>query len=93
MKIAFAGTGYINKIHARAAQNCGLELVAVVNHKPESMAQFAVDFGIPRQYETVEAMLVDGDVDTLVVSTPNYRPGSRCACDGREANGDERRRS
>ena len=65
MKIAFAGTGYINKIHARAAQNCGAELVAVVNHKPESMVQFAANFGIPHQYETVEAMLANGGVDAL----------------------------
>lgn len=72
MKISFAGTGYINKIHARAARNCGLELTAVVNHKPESMAQFAAEFGIPRQYATVEAMLADGGADALVVSTPNY---------------------
>ena len=72
MKIAFAGTGYINKIHARAARNCGLELEAVVNHRAVSMAQFAADFGIPRQYKTVEAMLSDGDVDALVISTPNY---------------------
>jgi len=72
MKIAFAGTGYINKIHARAARNCNLELAAVVNHKPESMAHFAADFGIPRQYATVEEMLADGSVDALVVSTPNY---------------------
>ena len=28
MKIGFAGTGYINKIHAQAAQTLGLELVA-----------------------------------------------------------------
>ena len=72
MQIAFTGTGYINKIHARAAQNCNLELKAVVNHKPESMAQFAVDFDVPSQYETVEAMLAAGGVDALVVSTPNY---------------------
>jgi predicted dehydrogenase len=72
MKVAFAGTGYINKIHARAARNCGLESVAVVNHHAESMAQFAADFSIPRQYKTVEAMLADGNVDALVVSTPNY---------------------
>lgn len=71
MKFAFAGTGYINKIHARAAQNCGLELAAVINHKPDTMAQFAADFDIPRQYATVEAMLADGGVDALVVSTPN----------------------
>jgi predicted dehydrogenase len=72
LKIAFAGTGYINKIHARSARNCGLDLAAVVNHRPESMAQFAADFGIPRQYATVEAMLAESGVDALVVSTPNY---------------------
>jgi len=72
MRIAFAGTGYINKIHARAAQNCGAELVAVVNHKAESMATFSKEFGIPRQYETMEALLKDGNVDALIVATPNY---------------------
>jgi len=72
MKFAFAGTGYINKVHARAAQDCGVELAAVVNHKPESMAAFANEFGIPRQYKTVEALLKDGKVDALIVSTPNY---------------------
>ncbi len=72
MKIAFAGTGYINKIHAQAAQNLGLELAAVVNHKPNSMAEFGQRFGISRQYETLEALLKDGNVDALVVGTPNY---------------------
>ena len=72
LRIAFAGTGGINKVHARAAQSLGLDLVAAVNHRPESMARFAKDFGIPRQYGTVEDLLKDGNVDALVVSTPNY---------------------
>ncbi|MFN8381912.1 MAG: Gfo/Idh/MocA family oxidoreductase [Anaerolineales bacterium] len=72
MKIAFAGTGYINKVHARAAQACGLELAAVVNHKAESMAAFGKEFGIVRQYNDLESMLKDGHIDALVVSTPNY---------------------
>lgn len=72
MKIAFAGTGYINKVHARAARSAGAELAAVVNHRPESMAAFAAEFDIPRQYANVETLLRDGDVDALVVSTPNY---------------------
>jgi predicted dehydrogenase len=72
MKIAFAGTGYINKIHAQAAQNLGLELEAVVNHKADSMIEFGKQYGIGRQYESVEALLKDGNVDALVVSTPNY---------------------
>ncbi|HUH95839.1 MAG TPA: Gfo/Idh/MocA family oxidoreductase [Anaerolineales bacterium] len=72
LKIAFAGTGYINQVHARAAQACGLELWAVVNHRPESMAAFAGQFHIPRQYATVEALLKEGRVEAIVVSTPNY---------------------
>jgi predicted dehydrogenase len=72
VKIAFAGTGYINKVHARAAQTAGLELAAVVNHKADSMVEFGKQFGILRQYETVEELLKDGNVDALVVSTPNY---------------------
>src|SRR6185369_17573952 len=72
MRIAFAGTGGINKTHARAAKKLGLELVAAVNHRPESMAAFADEFGIPRRYATLEDLLKDGDVDALVVSTPNY---------------------
>lgn len=72
MKIAFAGTGGINKVHARAAQTLGLELEAAVNHRPESMAAFCQEFGIPRQYATVEELLKDDNIDALVVSTPNY---------------------
>jgi predicted dehydrogenase len=72
MRIAFAGTGYINKVHARAAQTAGLELVAVVNHKKDSMIEFGKQFNIARQYKKLEDMLKDGNVDAVVVSTPNY---------------------
>lgn len=73
IKLAFAGTGYISKIHARAAQKLpDVALVAVVNHRPDSMAVYAEEFQIPRQYATIEALLADGQVDALVISTPNY---------------------
>ena len=65
MKIAFAGTGYINKVHAQAAQNLGLELVAVVNHKADSMIEFGKRFGMARQYETVEALAGTVQMDKL----------------------------
>ena len=73
IKIAFTGTGYIARIHARAAQAlAGVELVAVVNHRPDSMRDFAQAFGIKRQYATLEALLSDGDVDAVSINTPNY---------------------
>ena len=70
-QIAFAGTGYIAKIHAQAARNCGASLAAVVNHRAESMTAFAREWRIPRQYTSLDALLTDGGVDALVISTPN----------------------
>lgn len=73
VRIGFTGTGYISQIHARAAQSLTeVELVAVVNHRPESMAAFAAEFGIQRQYSAVAELLSDGEIDALCVSTPNY---------------------
>lgn len=73
IKLAFTGTGYIAKIHARAAQRIeDVELTAVVNHRPESMAAFAQEFGIPRQYATIHDLLAAGDVDAISINTPNY---------------------
>jgi len=73
LQVAFAGTGHISRVHARAAQSIGgVELTAVVNHRPESMADFAAQFGIQRQFALVEDLLRAGGVDVLVVSTPNY---------------------
>ena len=77
LKIAFAGTGFINKVHAQAAQNLGLELAAVVNHNIDSMVEFGKRFGITGQYESIDALLKDGNVDALVVSTPNYLHASQ----------------
>jgi predicted dehydrogenase len=73
IKLAIVGTGYIAKTHAQAAQALAdVELVAVVNHRSESMAEFARQFGITRQYATVEDLLADGNVDALSINTPNY---------------------
>jgi predicted dehydrogenase len=73
IKIGFTGTGYISKIHALAAQKLpDVQLTAVVNHRRESMAEFAKTFNISRQYQNITALLQDGDIDAVVISTPNY---------------------
>jgi predicted dehydrogenase len=78
LRIAFTGTGYISRIHARAAQKLAdVELAAVVNHKPESMAKFAAEFNIPDQHPNVDSLLREGGIDCLMVSTPNYMHASQ----------------
>ena len=72
MKIGFAGAGYIINIHAKAAQNNGVELAAVAEKFAEKAEPFVKKFHIKKQYETVEQMLAAGEVDALVIGTPNF---------------------
>jgi predicted dehydrogenase len=73
IKLAFTGTGYIAKVHAQAARSLpDVELVAVVNHRPDSRAAFAAQFGIPRQYDTIAGLLAAGEVNAVSINTPNY---------------------
>lgn len=73
LRLAFSGTGYISRIHAQAARSqSDVELSAVVNHRPESMAAFAGQYEILRQYRRISDLLADGGIDALVVCTPNY---------------------
>src|ERR1041384_3611630 len=73
MKIAFAGAGYIINIHAKAAQaQESVELAAVVEKYSDKSAGLSKIFGIGKRYETVEQMIEAGDVDALVIGTPNF---------------------
>ena len=72
IRLAFTGTGSISKVHAASARAAGAELVAAVNHRPESMGKFAAEFNIPRQYANLRDLLKDGSVDAVVIGTPNY---------------------
>lgn len=72
MHVALIGTGGIAKTHARAMQAIDtVELVALVNHRPESMAIFGEQFNVTRQYATIEDLLSAGDVDAVIICTPN----------------------
>jgi predicted dehydrogenase len=72
MKFAIIGAGYIAAIHARAVQNCGAQVAAVVDKFTDKSAAFASRFGNCRQYSTVEDLLKDGGADAMVIGTPNF---------------------
>lgn len=72
IKIALTGTGWASKVHAKWAKSIpDTELIAVVNHRQESMAEFAKEFNIPNQFERVSSLLENMHPDVLIVSTPN----------------------
>jgi predicted dehydrogenase len=72
VKFAIAGAGFIASIHAQAIRSQkGAELVAVVEKFSNKAAAFSEKFGLERHYETVEELLQAGDVDALIIGTPN----------------------
>ncbi|MBZ0302042.1 MAG: Gfo/Idh/MocA family oxidoreductase [Anaerolineae bacterium] len=73
LRLAVLGTGYIARIHAEAARSqADVELVAVVNHHEDSMRPFAAQFGIPRQYTSLDDLIAEGGVDAISINSPNY---------------------
>jgi predicted dehydrogenase len=73
IRIATSGVGYIARFHALAAQALpGVALTAVVNHRPETAARFAAEFGVPHVYGSVDELLRAGGADVLLVNTPNF---------------------
>jgi predicted dehydrogenase len=73
IKIAIAGAGYIAEIHAQAIRNHpDADLVAVVEKFPKQADQFAKNHKIERVFQTVEELVSEGNVDALVIGTPNF---------------------
>jgi predicted dehydrogenase len=73
IKMGLVGTGYIGKIHGRAAQSLeGVELRAAVGTDPAALKQFSADYGVQHCYTSLDEMLREGQVDAVVIATPNY---------------------
>jgi predicted dehydrogenase len=73
LKIAFTGAGWIINVHAQAAlAQTDVELVAVVNKLSAHTAALTQKFNILQTFETVEQLLTSGNLDALVVGSPNY---------------------
>lgn len=72
MKVAITGAGYIANTHAQALQiQPDVHLVAVVEKFPEMAQTFAEKYGVPERFTSVEELLAKGNVDALVIGTPN----------------------
>ena len=70
------GPGRIaSKVVGDAPHVPGAEFVAVASHSAERAQAFAAAHGIPRAYDTYEAILADDAVDVLYIATthPQHR--------------------
>ena len=72
MKVATIGSGMIVDwfLHA-AAQNDGVEAVAMYSRRKESAAPLAEKYQIQKIYTDLDEMLADKEIDTVYVASPN----------------------
>jgi predicted dehydrogenase len=68
LKAGVVGTGFIGVVHVEALRRLGVEVLGVVGSTPERAAAKA----IAPVYPSYEAMLEDGRVDVVHLTTPNH---------------------
>jgi predicted dehydrogenase len=71
-RVAVAGTGFIGRVHARAAQLAGATLVGVSASSAERARAAAKQLGAERWFDSSEALVADEGVDVVHVCTPNH---------------------
>src|SRR5215218_1832897 len=64
--------GFAGAVFAPALRNAGQELLGAAGSSPQGSAAFAVRYGTPRTYASLEAMLHDSDVEAVWVASPNH---------------------
>ena len=81
MKWGILATGTIAKKFASTVEQMGAEgeqLVAVGSRHMESAQAFAQQYGIPRCYDSYEALAADPEVEAIYVATPNTLHYENC---------------
>ena len=72
--VGLIGAGYAASIHARASgkvHGIPVELGSVVGNRPERVAAFAAEFGIPRVISSIDELLADPAITLVDICAPN----------------------
>lgn len=71
-RIALIGSGYISDYHARGLMTVpNTEIGAVVSKNLDNAKKFAEKYKIEKAYSSIAEVVVDGNIDAVVISTPN----------------------
>ena len=71
LRVGVAGTGFIGRVHIKAARRAGAEVVAVAASSAARAEAAAEELGVPFAVPTAEDLLTLG-LDVLHVATPNH---------------------
>lgn len=76
IQLGIIGFGGMGKWHAENAPRAGVEIIAVCDIDPMKQ-QEAVEKGF-RMYESADELLADNDVNTVILTVPNYLHREMC---------------
>ncbi|MFF2777439.1 Gfo/Idh/MocA family protein [Streptomyces sp. NPDC058052] len=72
VRVGIVGTGFIGRIHARAARQAGARLVGVAGADLANAKEGAEALGAEKAFESVTELITSGLIDVLHVCTPNH---------------------
>src|SRR5512141_1336440 len=72
IRICMIGAGRVGKNHSRAITRhvAGASIVAIVDQMPEVRQETAAEFGIEKQFDSLESALDNVQFDAVVITTP-----------------------
>lgn len=72
LRILILGTGNMARSHAAAYRKCsGVEIVAGVDQRPGPLSEFCTNYGIPNQFQDLDAAIDWGEFDAVSNVTPD----------------------
>ncbi len=79
--VGVAGTGFIGPAHVEGIRRIGIQVLGLAENTPENARLKASELGIPRVYDSFDAMLADPDIDIIHLATPNllHHPMAKAA--------------
>ena len=72
LRVGIVGTGFIGRVHARAARVAGAQLAGVTASTPERTATARRALGAERGYASAEELIAADEIDVVHVCTPNH---------------------
>jgi predicted dehydrogenase len=72
LRVGIVGTGFIGRVHARAARVAGARLAGVAASSPERAAAAQRALGAERGYGSAEELVGSDAIDVVHICTPNH---------------------
>jgi predicted dehydrogenase len=70
--VGIAGTGFVGRIHARAALRAGGTLAGVAASTPDRGAEAAAELGAEQAFDSAEELVVADGIDVVHICVPNH---------------------